>query len=370
MSQSRTLFIGMDVHKDTIAVAYIAQDHGADVTSLGTSGTRQCDIDQLIRTRPSKAQHLIFVYAAGPCGSWLYRYLKKKDYDCWVVAPSLLPHKAGDRVNTDRRDARQLARLARSGDLTAVYVPQVEDEAIGDLTRAREETLSDLKAATFRLKAFLLRDAIRATSRAHWSPAPLRWLSAVVCPTPAQPIVLQEYVRAVHAHTARLQRLEQARREHVNAWRLPPVVEALQALRGVQCTVAVTMVAAMGALTRFANPRELMKFLGLIPAEYSSGAQRRQGSMTQAGHTHARQALVEGAWAYRYPAKGSRHLQLRREKQPKVIQAMRWKAQGRLCTRYRQLVGRGKHANVVTVAMARELAGGMWAMAKQVLGTP
>ncbi len=152
MSQSSTLFIGMDVHKDTIAVAYVAQDHGAEVTYLGTIGTRQCDIDQLIRKMQSKAKHLIFVYEAGPCGYWLYRYLRKKDYDCWVVAPSLIPKKAGDRIKTDRRDALQLARLARSGALTAVYVPKVEDEAIRDLTRAREDTLSDLKDAKFASK--------------------------------------------------------------------------------------------------------------------------------------------------------------------------------------------------------------------------
>jgi transposase len=264
MSQSSTLFIGMDVHKDTIAVAYVAQDHGAEVTFLGTIGTRQCDIDHLIRKMQSKATHLVFVYEAGPCGYWLYRYLTKKGYDCWVVAPSLIPKKAGDRVKTDRRDAVQLARLARSGDLTVVYVPTVEDEAIRDLTRAREDTLSDLKDAKFRLKAFLLRHDIRYTGRANWGPAHLRWLAEVVCPTPAQQIVFQEYVRAVNEHTERRQRLEQALQDHVKVWRLSPVVEALQALRGVQFTVAITMVAEIGDLSRFENPRELMKFLTLF----------------------------------------------------------------------------------------------------------
>jgi transposase len=355
----------MDVHKDTIAVAYVAQDHGAEVTYLGTIGTRQCDIDQLIRKMQSKAQHLIFVYEAGPCGYWLYRYLTKKDYDCWVVAPSLIPKKAGDRVKTDRRDAMQLARLARSGDLTVVYVPKVEDEAIRDLTRAREDTLSDLKDAKLRLKAFLLRQDIRYTGQANWGPAHLRWLSEVVCPTPAQQIVFQEYVRAVTEHTERLQRLDQELHEHVQAWRLHPVVDALQALRGVQFTVAVTMVAEIGDLTRFDTPRELMKFLGLIPSEYSSGERRQQGSITKAGNTHARRALVEGAWAYRYPAKVSRHVQLRLETQPKIIQDISWKAQVRLCKRYRQRVARGKHAHIVTVAIARALAGCMWAIAKQ-----
>ena len=366
MAQSSTLFIGMDVHKETIAVAYVAQDHGAEVTFLGTIGTRQCDIDQLIRKMQSKAKHLVFVYEAGPCGYWLYRYLRKKGADCWVVAPSLIPKKAGDRVKTDRRDAMQLARLARSGDLTAVYVPQVEDEAIRDLTRAREDTLSDLKAAKFRLKAFLLRHDIRYTGRANWSPAHLRWLSEVVCQTPAHQIVFQEYVRAVSEPTERLQRLEQELQEQVKSWRLNPVIEALQALRGVQFTVAVTLGAEMGDLTRCESPRELMQCMGLIPSEPSSGEQRRQGSITKAGNTHARRVLVEGAWAYRYPAKVSRHLQLRLEKQPKLIQASSWKAQVRLCKRYRRLVARGKHANIVTVAIARELAGFMWAIDKQV----
>jgi transposase len=156
MTQSSMLYVGLDVHKESIAVAYVAQDHGAEVIYLGPIGTRQCDIDQLVRKLQAKAKHLVFVYEAGPCGYWLYRYLTQKGYDCWVVAPSLIPKKAGDRVKTDRRDAVQLARLMRSGDLTPVYVPKVEDEAIRDLSRAREDTLHDLKTAKFRLKAFLL----------------------------------------------------------------------------------------------------------------------------------------------------------------------------------------------------------------------
>jgi transposase len=370
MSQSSTLYIGMDVHKESIAVAYVSKDNDAEVVYLGTIGTRQCDIDQLVRKLQSKAKHLVFVYEAGPCGYWLYRYLTKKGHACWVVAPSLIPKKAGDRVKTDRRDAVQLARLVRSGDLTAVYVPTVEDEAIRDLSRAREDTIRDLKAAKFRLKAFLLRQDIRYTGRATWGPAHLRWLAEVVCPTPAQQSVFQEYVRAVTEHTERLQRLEQELHDHVHTWRLQPVVEALQALRGVQFIVAVTLVAELGDLTRFENPRQLMKYLGLIPSEYSSGERRRQGPLTKAGNTHARRALVEGAWAYRYPAKVSRHIQLRLEQLPKPIQAISWKAQVRLCKRFRRLLARGKHANQVVVAIARELAGFLWAIAKQVPVTP
>ncbi len=161
MSQSRTLSIGMDVHKDAIAVADLAQDHSSEVTSLGTMGTRQCDLDHRTRTLQSKAKQLVFVEEAGPWGSWLYRYLTKKGHRCWVVAPSLMPNKAGDRVNTDRRDAVQLARLMRSGALTRVYVPTVEDEAIRDLARARADAIHALKTATLRLNAFVLRHAIR-----------------------------------------------------------------------------------------------------------------------------------------------------------------------------------------------------------------
>ena len=236
--------------------------------------------------------------------------------------------------------------------------------------RAREDTIRDLKAAKLRLKAFLLRHDIRYTGRATWSPAHLRWLSEVVCPTPAQQIVFQEYVRAVTEHTERLQRLEQELTEQVKTWRLQPVVDALQALQGVQFIVAVTTLAELGDLTRFEHPRQLMKFLGLIPSEYSSGERRRQGSITKAGNTHARRALVEGAWAYRYPAKVSRHLQLRLEHQPKAIQDISWKAPVRLCQRDRQLMARGKHANQVVVAIARELVGFLWAIATQVAVTP
>jgi transposase len=187
-------------------------------------------------------------------------------------------------------------------------VPTVEDEAIRDLARAREDAIRDRKAAKNRLKAFLLRQDIRYAGRATWGPAHLRWLAEVVCPTPAQQIVFQEYVRAVTEHDERLQRLETELHEQVQGWRLAPVVQALQAMRGVQFTVAVTLIAELGDLTRFENPRQLMSYLGLTPSEYSSGERRRQGTITKAGHTFARRALIEGAWAYRYPAKVSRRL--------------------------------------------------------------
>jgi transposase len=222
-----------------------------------------------------------------------------------VIAPSLIPQKAGDRVKTDRRDALTLARLMRSGDLTSIYVPLVEDEAIRDVSRGREDAVQDLKRSKVRLKAFLLRQDIRYEGR------------------------------------AKVRRLESERHEAVKGWRLYPVVEAIQALRGIELTGATILIAELGDLTRFDTPRKLMSYLGLTPSEYSSGARRRQGGITKAGNSHARRALVEGAWAYRYPAKVSRHLQLRLEKLPAEVQAIGWKAQVRLCKRYRQLSARG-----------------------------
>src|SRR3989442_4264771 len=193
MGNGSTLYVGLDVHKDSIAVAYASDDGRTDPVHLGAIGTRQCDIDALVRKLQSKAAQLVFVYEAGPCGYCLYRYLIRKGLTCFVVAPSLIPRKAGDRVKTDKRDALTLARLARSGDLTPVYVPAVPDEAIRDLARAREDALKELNAARFRLKALLLRNDLRYTGRANWSAEHLRWLARLVFPTPAQQTLFQEY---------------------------------------------------------------------------------------------------------------------------------------------------------------------------------
>jgi transposase len=366
MKHSSTLYVGLDVHKESIAVAYVSDAKDAEVRYLGSIGTRQSDIDKLIRQLHSKSAQLMFVYEAGPCGYWLYRYLTKKRLLCWVVAPSLIPKRPGDKVKTNRRDAVQLARLMRSGDLTPVYVPEIEDEAIRDLSRAREDAIGDLKAAKHRLKAFLLRQDIRYEGKANWGPAHLRWLAEVVCPTPAQQIVFQEYVRAVNEHHERVERIETELQGKAKGWRFHPVVEALQALRGVQFTVALSTVAELGDLSRFDSPRQLMSYLGLTPSEYSTGNTRRLGGITKTGNVHARRTLIEGAWAYRYNAKVSRPMQQRQETLPQAIRDIAWKAQVRLCKRYRRLVAKGKHPNVVVVAIARELAAFLWAIARQV----
>jgi transposase len=368
LAQGSTLFIGLAVHKETITVAYGAEEREAEVVFLGTIGTRQGDLDKVIRKLQAQGQPLHLVYEAGPCGDWLYRSLSKKQLQGWVVAPAQIPQQAGDRVKTDRRDALHLARLLRSGDLPPISVPGVEDEALRDLVRARADTRKDGQAAKVRRKAFFLRQDLRYAGRATWGPAPLRWLAEVGCPPPAQQLVFQESVRAVSEPTERLQRLEAERQTLVQTWRWAPVVAAIQALRGVQFTVAVTLSAALGALSRFAHPRQLMSYLGLIPREHPTGERRRQGSLTNTGNSHARRALIEGAWAYRYPATVSRHLQLRLEKVPKVIQDLSGKAQVRLCQRYRRLRARGKNANQVVVAIAREMAAFGWAIARTVTG--
>ena len=366
MQQPTTIFVGLDVHKDSISVAYAASDRSEPPQFVGQIGTRKSDIDKCIRRLQSKGSELVFAYEAGPCGYGLYRHLTAKGLRCQVVAPSLMPKRPGDRVKNDRRDSMEIARLLRSGDLTPVYVPTVEDEAIRDLCRARDATRITLKAAKLRLKSFLLRLGLHYTGRANWGPAHRRYLGKIACPTPSQQIVFQEAILAVDEQVNRLQRIEQELLELAPSWRLYPVVEALQAMRGVAWVVAITVVAELGDLTRFDNPRQLAAFVGLIPSEHSSGPRRRLGGITKAGNSRARRVLVEGAWSYRFPAKVSAEIQARIENLPKTIQGIGWKAQVRLCKRFRRLTSRGKNANVVVTAIAREMLAFMWAIAHEV----
>jgi transposase len=242
----KIMYVGLDVHKESIAVTYALDERGSEVVSLGTIGPRQCDIDKLVRKLQAKGVRPVFGYEAGPCGYWLYRYLGGKGFTCHVVAPSLIPRRPGDRVKTDRRDAITLARLMRSGDLGSIYVPQLEDEALRDLSRGRDDAMRDLKRSKRRLKSFLLRHDIRYEGRANWNAAHLRWLAKVVCPRPPQQIVCQEYVRAVTEQQERLERLDREMQDAVQGWRLYPVVEAIQALGGVELTGAVILMAELG----------------------------------------------------------------------------------------------------------------------------
>ena len=360
----------MDGQKASRAVADVARAHAAPGIDLGTMGTRPADLAQLLRPRHSEATPLGVVSDAGPCGSWLDRSLRHKGYVGWGVAPSVLPHKAGDRGNTARREAGPWAHFRRAGALPPVSVPTVAEEALRARGRAREAAVAALTAATCRLHACWRRHDRRSTGPATWGPAHRRGRRDVGGPTPAPHMVLQADVRAVTAHTARRPRLAHALHAHVQAGRVPPVVEALQAWRGMPWTVAVTTGAARGDVTRVEPPRPLMQSRGLSPAADAPGARRRPGAMTQAGHPPARRALVAGAWASRSPANGSRHAQRRRATPPNSSQDLSWNAPGRRGQRDRRRSARGQHATPVVVASARERVGCRWAMAQQGPVTP
>jgi transposase len=283
-----------------------------------------------------------------------------------VVSPSMTPRSAADRVKTDRCDAMKLARLARAGELEPIYVPDAADEAMRDLVRAREDAVCMQRQARQRLQALLLRNEIRYAGKTPWTKAHRRWVSELKLPNAAQQIAFEEYVQAVHEAALRVERLSSAIAAELEHWRWRPVVEALQALRGVQAIHAVRIVAELGDFSRFESPRKLMGYLGLIPSEHSSGPRRRQGSITKAGNSSARRALVEAAHAYAHPARVSWVIARRQTKLSKSVCDIAWKAQLRLCARFRRLAARGVPKNKVIVAIARELSGFVWDIARQV----
>ena len=280
-----------------------------------------------------------------------------------MVAPSLIPKRAGDRVKTDRRDAASLARLHRAGELTAVWIPDPGHEAMRDLVRARLDAVHALRRARQQLSGFLLRHG-RHYGRPAWTRLHRRWLAGLKFEQAMHHLVLEDYVQAIEAAEARRDRLTAQIAALLPDWTLAPVVMALQTMRGMALVNAATLIAELGDLSRFANPRQLMAYLGLVPSEHSSGTSVKRGGLTKAGNSAARRVLIEAAWCYRFPARVSRELLLRQEEQPKPIRAIAWKAQLRLCARYRRLARAGKPANVVTAAIARELAGFVWAVAR------
>jgi transposase len=287
-----------------------------------------------------------------------------------VVAPSLIPSRPGDRVKTNRRDATTLAKLHRAGELTPVWVPDAAHEAMRDLVRARATARRVLAKARQHLQGFLLRHGRIYRGVRGWTQAYRRWLSTVRFDHPAQQIVLQDYIHAVEDAEARLERLEREIEGLLPTWSMAPVVEAVQAMRGVGLIVAVTVVAEVGDFSRFANPRQLMAYLGLVPSERSSGTSIRRGGITKAGNAHARRVLIEGAWTYRMQARVSRKLLDRLERLPQAIRDIAWRAQLRLCHRYRRLTAAGKPKVVVTTAIAREMVGFIWAIARMVQPQP
>lgn len=362
----RNTFVGLDVHKESIAVVLAESGRFGEVRSFGTIGGDGDAVDRLVRGLRAPDRELHFVYEAGPCGFAIFRQLTTLGEACAVVSPSMTPKRAGDRVKTDRRDAETLARLHRAGELRAIYVPDDGDEAMRDLVRAREDGVEVTREAKQRLKAFLLRHGLRYRGKAGWTIPYRRWLSALQMPAPAPQIALQEYLATVEEGEQRVTRLTDQLRALVPTWRWSPVVDALQALRGVSFVTATGLVAEIGDMRRFTNARELMSYLGLVPSEHSSGPTTRRGHITKAGNAHARRLLAEAAWAYRGIPRVGPVMLKRQAALPAPVRTIAWKAQLRLCGRFRRLDARGKPRVVIATAIARELSGFVWALAREV----
>lgn len=362
---TRKTFVGMDVHKESIDVTIAEEGSQGEVRHFGTIGGDLEAVAKLVRRLRRQDRELYFVYEAGPFGFEICRFLRAQGLACSVVSPSLIPKRPGDRVKTDRRDSETLARLHRAGELTTIYVPEPEDEAIRDLSRARSDVLRARQKARQQLRALLLRNGTRYSRKCAWTLAHRRWLCDLRLDHTAQKIALEEYLGTIDELSRRIERLEAALAEQTVTWRMAPVLAALQALRGVKLVTAITLITELGDLSRFARPRQLMAFLGLVPSEHSSGGKRRLGAITKCGNTHARKALVEAAWAYRHPARIGRRLQIRSEALPSEIRAIAWKAQLRLSSRYRKLALRGKSSQLIVTALARELSGFVWDIARK-----
>jgi transposase len=299
-------------------------------------------------------------YEAGPCGFTIARRLRQLGVECAVVAPSLTPTRAGDRLKTDKRDARKLARLLRAGELTEIYIPEPTDEAMRDLCRARSDAVDDRRRSRHRLKGFLLRHGYRYQGKSAWSAAHERYLRELVLAHPAMKVILEEYLISVQLGSERIARCEAAMRDLLGKWRLEPAVRALMAMKGFQTVAAMIVVSELGALDRFTHPRQVMAYLGLVPSEKSSSDRRRQGAITKCGNAHARWLLVECAQHYAAPPKVSKELSRRQQNQSRAVRLLSWKAQNRLHQRYRRLMARRLQRNKVMVAVARELCGFIW----------
>ena len=366
MKEFSTVYVDLDIHKDSIDIALDDVGRDGAVRHVGTIGGDLAALDKALRKIISRGHRLHVVYEAGPCGFVIWRHLSAQGIACEVVAPSSIPKRPGERVKTDRRDAMMLARLSRSGDLTAVRIPGAGDEAVRDLVRAREDAVRECRNARHRLKALLLRNAIAYAGKSAWSAAHLRWLSTLKLEHAAQQIAFQEYLHAITEASARIARLEQAMRHTLHEWSLKPLVQALQAMRGVQLIAAMTLVAELQDFLRFDSPRQLMAYVGLVPAEHSSGPKRRQGSITKAGNSAARRMLVEVAWHYQHSPRVSPIIAARHDDLPKEVTDIAWKAQLRLNAKFKRLMARRVMKNKAVAAVARELAGFVWAIGREV----
>lgn len=365
---SKVRFVGLDVHADTITVA--VAEPGGEVRAHGVIANRLESVRKLIG-KLGPAKEIRACYEAGPTGYVLYWQLTQLGVACEVVAPSLVPTKAGDRVKTDRRDAEKLARCYRAGELTAVWVPDAAQEALRDLVRAREAAKKDQLKARHRLGKFLLRHGRRPEGIKAWTKQHLEWISTHVhFEQAALEATLQDYLDEVKHVAERIVKLEKAIDEAIR--QAPPqiraVVEALQALRGVAQTTAATVVSELGSLSRFESPRQLMGYSGLVAREHSSGNRIQRGSITKTGNAHLRRVLVEAAWAYQHRPNVTGFL-LRRQKSLALsdeVKQVAWKAQHRLNKRYKAMSARGKNKNQIVTALGRELLGFIWAIATNV----
>lgn len=358
-------YVGLDVHKDTIAVAVARPGHG-DAEFIGTISNNPNAIASLVH-KLGQPEELCFCYEAGPCGYGIYRQLTAMETRCIVAAPSLVPRRAGERVKTDRRDAKKLARLLRSGELEPVWVPGEAHEALRDLVRAREDAQRDVIRKRHQISKFLLRLGLLPPQGVNaWTTRYRKWLEGLRFKYVAQYIVLREYLHALDEAEAMVERLEAEIAELAQTVDQAPVIAALQALRGVGLVTAATVVAEVGDLTRFISPKQLMSYGGVVPSEYSSGGRRYQGGITKSGNAHLRRVIVEAAWNYRRLPHVGAALKKRQEGLSEEVRAISWRAQRRLNLKFRRLTGKGKPGQVAAVAVARELLGFMWAIAWQV----
>jgi transposase len=363
-----TLYVGLDVHSESIAVS-LAPSDSTEVRRYGLIGGTHDDVLRL--ARKLQAAHpglaLQFTYEAGPHGYPLCRCLQAHGYECRIVAPSKIPRAPGERIKTNRRDADQLARLARAGELTAIYVPDPQDEAVRDLIRARYQVQRQQHRARQQLKSFLLRHNRRYAGTKPWTPQHLRYLATIKMPFAEQQFVFQEMVNVITEAGERLARYEAQLPRVVAGWRYEPVVKALMSLRGLALLSAATLVAELGDLQRFGTARQLMGYLGLVPSEDSTGDTRHQGGITKMGNVIARRTLIEAAWNYRTPARLSRELLKRQEGLSKAVKDLSWAAQTRLHHRFKHLTGvRHKKSQVAAAALGRELSGFVWAIGQRV----
>ena len=367
-SAGPVLFIGLDVHNESIAVS-LAPSESTEVRRYGIIGGQHEDVLKLLKkleaAHPGVA--LKVCYEAGPRGYPLCRFIRQHGAGCIIVAPSRVPRQPGDRVKTDRRDADQLARLLRAGELTGIYVPDPQDEAVRDLIRARYQVSKQQHRARQQLKMFLLRQNIRYAGTKPWTQKHLNFLATVKLPFAEQQFVFQEMVNVITEAGQRLERYEKEIESVVEGWRWQPVVQALMSLRGVALLTGATLVAELGDLHRFASAPQLMSYLGLCPSEHTTGETRKQGGITKMGNGIARKAMIEAAWNNRTPARLSRTVLARQTGLPKAVTEASWAAQTRLHQRYKHLTGVGrKKSQVAAAALGRELAGFVWAIGRMV----